>query len=130
MRLRDRVAIVTGSGSGLGKAMVQRFTEEGASVVVADINQDAIDAVVRELTDAGRKAMGYKVDVTDRDQLRELMAATAARFGRIDILVNNAGVVRPRPFREMKDEDWDIVLAVDLKGVFYCIQAAADGDAV
>lgn len=126
MRLRDKVAIVTGSGSGLGKAMVQRFTEEGASVVVADINQDAIDTVVRELTDAGRKAMGYKVDVTDREQLRDLMAATAARFGRIDILVNNAGVVRPRPFREMKDEDWDIVLAVDLKGVFYCIQAAAD----
>ena len=125
MRLQDKVAIVTGSGSGLGKAMVQRFTQEGASVVVADINQDGIDAVVEELKGAGKKAMGFKVDVTKRSELKELMEATAAKFGRIDILVNNAGVVRPRPFLAMNDEDWDIVLGVDLKGVFYCVQAVA-----
>jgi NAD(P)-dependent dehydrogenase (short-subunit alcohol dehydrogenase family) len=126
MRLRDKVAIVTGSASGLGRAMVQRFAEEGATVVVADINQAAIESVVSELTGAGRRAIGYKVDVTDRAQIKAMMAAVVAKFGRIDILVNNAGVVRPRPFREMNDEDWDIVLAVDLKGVFFCIQAAAD----
>ena len=126
MRLQDKVAIVTGSASGLGKAMVQRFAEEGASVIVADINQDAIDTTVRELKGAGRTAMGFKVDVTDRSQLKELMKATAEKFGRIDILVNNAGVVRPRPFLAMNDEDWDIVLGVDLKGVFYCVQAVAE----
>jgi 3-oxoacyl-[acyl-carrier protein] reductase len=118
MRLRDKVAIVTGSGSGLGKAMVQRFTQEGAAVVVADVKQEGIDAVVGELQAAGKTALGYKVDVTDRSQLKELAATTVATFGRIDILVNNAGVVRPRPFLAMGDEDWDFVLGVDLKGVF------------
>ena len=126
MRLQDKVAIVTGSASGLGKAMVERFAAEGAAVVVADINQEAIDTVVRELQGAGRKAMGFKVDVTSRPQLKDLMKATAEKFGRIDILVNNAGVVRPRPFLEMNDQDWDIVLGVDLKGVFYCVQAVAE----
>ena len=126
MRLQDRVAIVTGSGSGLGKAMVKRLAEEGASAVVADINQEAIDTVVRELKEAGRTAMGFKVDVTNRSQLKELMKATAGKFGRIDILVNNAGVTRYRPFLTMNDEDWDFVLGVDLKGVFYCVQAVAE----
>jgi 3-oxoacyl-[acyl-carrier protein] reductase len=105
--------------------MVQRFTQEGAAVVVADINQDGIAAVVGELQAAGKTAMGFKVDVTNRSQLKELMEATVAKFERIDILVNNAGVVRPRPFLVMDDDDWDIVLGVDLKGVFYCVQAAA-----
>ena len=126
MRLRDKVAIVTGSGSGLGKAMVKRLAEEGASVVVADINQEAIDTVVREFKEAGRTAMGFKVDVTDRSQLKELMAATAGKLGRIDILVNNAGVTHYRPFATMSDKDWDFVLGVDLKGVFYCVQAVAE----
>jgi len=126
MRLRDKVAIVTGSASGFGKAMVKRFAEEGASVVIADINPEGVDTVVRELKQAGRTAMGFKVNVTNRSQLKELMKAAAEKFGRIDILVNNAGVVRPRPFPEMNDEDWDIVLGVDLKGVFYCVQAVAE----
>jgi NAD(P)-dependent dehydrogenase (short-subunit alcohol dehydrogenase family) len=126
MRLQDKVAIVTGSGSGLGKAMVKRLAEEGASVVVADINQEAVDTVVRELKETGRTAMGFKVDVTNRSQIKELMAATAGKFGRIDILVNNAGVTRHRPFLTMNDEDWNIVLGVDLKGVFFCVQAVAE----
>ena len=125
MRLKDKVAIVTGSGSGLGQAMVKRFAEEGASVVVADINQGGIDTVVRELKEAGRTAMGFKVDVTKRSEIKELMKATANRFGRIDILVNNAAVNRLKPFLAMNDEDWDSVLGVDLKGVFFCVQAVA-----
>lgn len=126
MRLKDRVAIVTGSGSGFGEAMVKRFAEEGAAVVVADINGEAIEKVVGELKQAGHRALGFKVDVASRSELKELMTATAREFGRIDILVNNAGVVRPRPFFSMADEDWDVVLAVDLKGVFFCVQAAAE----
>lgn len=126
MRLQGKVAIVTGSGSGLGKAMAKRLADEGASVVVADINQAAIDTVVRELKEAGRTATGFKVDVTNRQQLAELMKTTAGKLGRIDILVNNAGVTRHRPFLAMGDEDWDVVLAVDLKGVFYCVQAVAE----
>ena len=126
MRLKDRVAIVTGSGSGFGEAMVKRFAEEGAAVVVADINGEAIEKVVGELKQAGHRALGFMVDVASRSELKELMTATVREFGRIDILVNNAGVVRPRPFFSMADEDWDVVLAVDLKGVFFCVQAAAE----
>jgi NAD(P)-dependent dehydrogenase (short-subunit alcohol dehydrogenase family) len=125
MRLKDKVAIVTGSGSGFGEAMVKRFTEEGAAAVVVDVNGEGVERVVSELKRAGRRAIGFKADVTQRSELSKLMEETAAQFGRIDILVNNAGVVRPRPWLTMGDEDWDSVLAVDLKGVFYCVQAAA-----
>jgi NAD(P)-dependent dehydrogenase (short-subunit alcohol dehydrogenase family) len=125
MRLKDKVAIVTGSGAGMGKAIATRFCSEGASVIVADVNEDALNATVRELTAAGHKASGYRVDVSSRDQLRDLMKTIVEKFGRIDILVNNAGVTRHRPFLELSDEHWDAVLAVDLKGVFYGAQAAA-----
>lgn len=80
---------------------------------------------MQELTAAGRKAAGYKMDVGNREQAQALMNAVVEKFGRIDILVNNAGVTRHRPFLELNDADWDLVLAVDLKGVFYCVQAAA-----
>ena len=126
MRLQDKVAIVTGSGSGLGKAIVRRLAEEGASVVVADVNAEAVATVVGELKEAGRTAIGFTVDVRDSSQVKELMATTAGKLGRIDILVNNAGVTRHRPFLAMNDEDWSIVLAVDLKGVFFCVQAVAE----
>ena len=126
MRLRDKVAIVTGGGSGLGKAMVQRFAEEGASVVVADLNPEAINTVVRDLTGSGQTATGHRVDVTSRVQLKKLMNTTVEKFGRIDILVNNAGVTRPKPFLALDDEAWDFVLGVDLKGVFYGVQAVAE----
>ena len=126
MRLQDKVAIVTGSGSGLGKAIVRRLAEEGASVVVADVNAEAVATVVGELKEAGRTAIGFTVDVRDSSQVKELMATTAGKLGRIDILVNNAGVTRHRPFLTMNDEDWNIVLAVDLKGVFFCVQAVAE----
>ena len=126
MRLPEKVAIVTGSGAGLGKAMVKRFADEGASVVVVDINQHSIDAVVGELSAAGRTAIGFKADVTQPSQLAELMKTSAAKFGRIDILVNNAGVQRNKPFLEMNSEDWNFVMDVDLKGVFFCVQAVAE----
>jgi NAD(P)-dependent dehydrogenase (short-subunit alcohol dehydrogenase family) len=125
MRVKDKVAIVTGSGSGLGKEIATRLCSEGASVIVADINDEAMNTTVRELAAAGHKVSGYKVDVTSRVQLKDLMNTIVEKFGRIDILVNNAGVTRHRPFLELNDEDWNVVLAVDLKGVFYCVQAAA-----
>jgi NAD(P)-dependent dehydrogenase (short-subunit alcohol dehydrogenase family) len=126
MRLKGRVAIVTGAGSGLGKAIAERCASEGASIVIADMNQGAVDATVKELQAAGHQAMGFKVNVTSRAQLKELMQATEDKFGKIDILVNSAGITRNRPFKEMNDEDWDIVLGVDLKGTFFAVQAVAD----
>lgn len=125
MRLKDKVAIVTGSGSGLGKAIALRLASEGATIAVADINEDGIKTAVEEITKAGGKAAGFKVDINKRDQIRTFMDEVAEKYGRIDILVNNAGITRYRPFATISDEDWDAVLGLDLKGVFFCAQAAA-----
>ncbi len=126
MRLDEKVAIVTGSGSGLGKAAVLLMAREGASVVVNGRNVAAIDKVVTEITRAGGTAIGVKADVSKRSDVRDLMKTTVEKFGQIDILVNNAGIVRRRPFLELTDEDWDGVLAVNLKGMYNCIQAVAE----
>ena len=125
MRVKDKIAIVTGAGSGMGKAIATRLCSEGAFVIIADINDKVMNATVDELTSQGHKAMAHRVDVSSQPQLKDLMTATVEKFGRIDILVNNAGVTRHRPFLELNDEDWNVVLAVDLKGVFFCVQAAA-----
>ena len=125
MRLGGKVAIVTGSGSGIGKAIVLRMAQEGASIVVNDIDIDRMNNVVSEITQLGGKAIACKADVTNRSEVRNLMKTTAEKFGQVHIIVNNAGVSRHRRFLEMTEEDWDVVLAVDLKGVFNCIQAVA-----
>lgn len=125
MRLKDKVAVVTGSGSGMGKAIAHRLAEEGATIVVADINQAGIDGTLAELAAKGARALGMKMDVSDRDDTQRAVQEIIAKAGRIDILVNNAGVTRHRPFLSMNSEDWDKVLAVDLKGVFFASQAVA-----
>lgn len=125
MRLKDKVAIVTGSGSGMGRAIATRLAGEGAAVIVADINESGMNETVRMLTGAGLKAGGVKMDVSRRDEVQQTMQDIVARFGHIDILVNNAGVTLHRPFLTCAGEDWDRVLGVDLKGVFFCSQAVA-----
>ena len=116
MRLKGKVAVVTGSGSGLGKAIAMRFAQEGAVAIIADINEDALAATVREIEAAGGKARGYRVDVTDRAGLHAFVEQLVAAEGRIDILVNNAGTTRYRAFDATADVDWDAVLGLDLKG--------------
>ena len=125
MRLKDRIAIITGGASGIGKATAHRFGEEGAALVIADINVKAIDQTVEELKSNGYRAIGVTCDVTSREQNQEMVRSAVAQLGRIDILVNNAGITRYRPFAETTNEDWDAVLGVDLKGVFFCSQAVA-----
>ena len=125
MRVKDKIAVVTGAGSGMGKAIAKRLAGEGATIVVADINEAGMNATVSELTAQGAKAAGVRVDVSNRDDVQRAMQHIVDQFGRIDILVNNAGVTRHRPFLSLNSEDWDVVLAVDLKGVFFCCQAAA-----
>jgi NAD(P)-dependent dehydrogenase (short-subunit alcohol dehydrogenase family) len=125
MRLIDKVAIVTGSGSGMGRTIATRLAGEGANVIVADINEGGMDETVQALTASGLKAAGVKMDVSTRDEVQKTMQDLIARFGHIDILVNNAGVTGHRPFLACTGEDWDRILGVDLKCVFFCSQAVA-----
>jgi NAD(P)-dependent dehydrogenase (short-subunit alcohol dehydrogenase family) len=98
---------------------------QGAIIIVADLNSTAIDQTIKEIHAVGGKAFGYKIDVSNQERVHEFIDKVAADHGRIDILVNNAGISRYRPFATMTGEDWDIVLNVDLKGVFFCSQAVA-----
>ncbi|MBY5496039.1 SDR family NAD(P)-dependent oxidoreductase (plasmid) [Rhizobium leguminosarum] len=125
MRLKDKVAIITGGASGIGKATADAFAAEGAIIVIADINVTAIDSAVAQFRKKGVTATGHVCDVSNRDDAHRLMKSVDAEFGRIDILVNNAGISRYRAFAEATSDDWDPVLAVDLKGVFFCSQAVA-----
>lgn len=124
MRLKKKVAIVTGAASGIGKAIANRFATEGALVIIADKNESAIPPAVEEIKAAGGQAAGFPVDVADRSQIQAFISKVVETHSRIDILVNNAGITRYRPFLSAADEDWDLVLNVDLKGVFFCVQAA------
>jgi len=125
MRLKDRVALVTGGASGIGKAIAERFAGEGALLVIADKNEAAIPGAIEDIARLGGRAVGCALDVTDREGVHAGVQDILKRHERIDILVNNAGLSRYRPFLTMSSEDWDIVLDVDLKGVFFCSQAVA-----
>lgn len=125
MRLKDKVAIVTGGGRGIGEFTAKRFSQEGAKVVVVDLNEDDVNRVVLDITGAGGQAIGAKVDVTNRPMVDEMVAKTVAIYGKIDILVNNAGITADNTLLKMTEAEWDRVLNVNLKGVFHCGQAAA-----
>ena len=123
MKLAGKVAIVTGSARGIGKAIAMKFASEGASVVVADINVAEARQVVNEIKNQGGTAIALKTDVSKKEEVQNLVRSTLESYKAIHILVNNAGIPRHAPFLEMTEEDWDAVLAVDLKGTFFCTQA-------
>lgn len=118
----NRVAIVTGSAQGLGSAMAKRLAKEGVKVVVADFNLEKVHEVVAQIKNDGGDAIGFKCDVTNREEVKELGEKVIEHYGRLDILVNNAGITRDASFKKMTDEQWDAVLAVDLKSVFIVSQ--------
>lgn len=123
MILKGKTALVTGGARGIGRAIAYALAREGASVVICDLNLEEIEAVALELRGQGIEALGVKADVAKADEVEGLVKATLERFGRVDILVNNAGITRDGLLVRMKDEDWDSVLAVNLKGAFNCIRA-------
>jgi 3-oxoacyl-[acyl-carrier protein] reductase len=122
--LADRVALVTGAGRGIGRALALALAEAGADVVVADIDVTAAEAVAAEISAGGRRGLAIEVDVTDRVAVASMVETTVDTLGRLDILVNNAGIFPIAPVSAITEEAWDRVLAINLKGVFLCSQAA------
>jgi len=125
MVLEDQVAIVTGGGQGIGKAIALRCAREGADVAVLDVNEDTAEATTREIFDVGRRALLKVVDVSEPEAVRTAVDEVAEEFERLDVLVNNAGIEKRAGFLEITPEDWQRQLDVNLSGTFYCTQAAA-----
>ncbi len=125
MRLKDKVALVTGSSRGVGRAIALAYAKEGASVVVNySSSKEAGEGVVKEIEDMGGKAILVKADVDKAAEAEELVEKGIEEFGRLDILVNNAGFTRPAMMLRMTEEQWDQVVDIHLKGAFLCSQAA------
>lgn len=125
MRLNNKVAIITGAGSGIGKATAEKFCSEGAKVVIADLKADVINEVVKSLQDQGGEAVGISADVTKSQDVEKLMTQTIDQYGRLDIVVNNAGITHDAQLVKMTEEQFSNVINVNLMGVFHVGQAAA-----
>jgi glucose 1-dehydrogenase len=124
--LGGKVALVTGAGSGIGYAIAECFAAQGASVAINFLGHgDAAQALAAGIESAGGDAVALEADISGSHAVDLMMAAIVERFGRLDILVNNAGIERSQPLLEVAEENWDKTLAVDLKGPFLCLQAAA-----
>ena len=133
IELKDKVAIVTGAGQGIGKSIALEFAKAGAKVVLAEIREDTTERVRKEIEGMGKEVLAVRTDVSRWVDVEGMVKKTMGRFGRIDILVNNAGIAPKRmipgqggvriSFSEMDDEHWDSVMNTNLKGVFYCCKA-------
>ncbi len=125
MLLKDKVAVVTGGARGIGREIALSFAREGAKVSVCDVDERILEEAVKDLKAAGSEALGLKVDVTDFSQVRDMVQKILDKFSKIDILINNAGITRDNLLLRMKEEEWDAVLNVNLKGTFNCTKAVS-----
>ena len=126
MRLKDKVAIITGAAQGIGLATALKFAAEGATVAVCDLHAEGVDAAVAQCRALGATATGHVVNVARREQVDAMVSAVREAHGRIDVLVNNAGITRDARLQKMTLEQFDAVIDVNLRGVFHCAQAVAD----
>lgn len=125
MRLKEKVAIITGAAGGIGEVTAKKFVSEGAKVVVIDLKQDQVEQTVSDLHKIGGEAIGFAADVTKREQVEQFINDTVTHFGRIDVVINNAGITQDAQLLKMTEEQWDRVIDVNLKGVFNVGQSAA-----
>lgn len=126
-KLENKIAVVTGAASGMGKAIAKLYAQEGAKVVVADYNFEGAEAVVKEITEANGQAISMSVNVADGDAVNKMIEDTVSEYGSLDILVNNAGVMDNfEPVGEIKDEDWDRIFDINTKGVMRAMRKAVN----
>ena len=125
MRLENKVVIITGAGSGIGRETALLFAKEGAKVVVADVNENGGEETVAQIKKNG-EGFFVKLDVTNREQSVQMAKTTLEKYGRIDVLINNAGIVQDAFVSKMTEQQWDKVIDINLKGVFNCIQSVVE----
>ena len=118
MDLNGKITLITGGAQGIGKEVALAFSKAGASLALCDVNQETLDVTANEINALGGQCIGIKADVTNNDDVENVVAKTLDKYGRIDILINNAGITRDNLLVRMSEQDWDLVLAVNLKGVF------------
>ncbi len=123
MSIKDKVTIITGAGSGIGKGTALMFGRAGAKVVVADVNEKGGEETANEIRQKGGEAFFAKLDVSNREQIKNVIQETLNKYGKIDVLINNAGIIQDALVVKMTEEQWDRVLNINLKGPFNCIQA-------
>jgi len=126
MRLENKVAIITGAGSGIGRETALLFAKEGAKVVVADVNEKGGEETATEIKKNGGEGYFAKLDVSNRVEIKQVVKDALEKYGTIDVLINNAGIIQDALVLKMTEEQWDRVINVDLKGVFNCIQAVVE----
>jgi len=125
MKLKEKIALITGGASGIGEATVIRFAEEGANVAIIDVNLEGAEKLAEKVKSMGREALAVKADVSNKSEVESVIGQTLEKFGRLDILVNNAGINRDALVKKISEGMWDEVVDVNLKGTFLCAQAAA-----
>ena len=123
MKLKGKVALVTGAAQGIGKAVALLLARNGADIIVSDINLEKAEETAREVEGLGQQALAVKTNVAEANDVEKMVQTALERFGRIDILINNAGITRDKLLLRMSDEDWDAVLGVNLRGTFLCTRA-------
>lgn len=126
MKLKDRVAIVTGAARGIGKAVALTLIREGAKVALVDVERKRLEALKEDIEKKGGQAAAFVCDITKSSEVLAMVQQALANFGRIDILVNNAGIIRRGTIETVTEEDWDQVIAVNLKGTFNCSKAVVE----
>ncbi|MCF7858339.1 MAG: 3-oxoacyl-[acyl-carrier-protein] reductase [Candidatus Cloacimonetes bacterium] len=121
-KLNDKVAIITGSARGIGFSIAEKLATNGATSVIIDLDQQAVDLAVQKIDDQGFRAIGFAANVTDQEQITSIFKEIYEEFDAVDILINNAGITKDGLIMKMKEDDWDSVINVNLKGTFICTQ--------